>query len=141
MLVRAGTSDLENVKALRGGSFIISSITLPEYFVKESQKDVMINASKDLGIFAESIAPALNISKRFVGEEPLDPITNQYNRAMFDVLPRSGIEVVEIPRKPQPDGTPISASLVRKLLKEKDFDAISKIVPKTTLDYLKKTYA
>jgi len=141
MLVRAGTSDLENVKILRGGSFIISSSTLPEYFVKESQKDVVINASKDLGIFAESIAPVLNISKRFVGEEPLDPITNQYNRAMFDILPRSGIEVVEIPRKPQLDGTPISASLVRKLLQDKDFDAIAEIVPETTLEYLKKTHA
>jgi len=140
MLVKDGTNDLENVKVLRGGSFIISSMTLPEYFVKESQRDVVINASKDFGIFAESIAPVLNISKRFVGEEPLDPITNQYNSAMLDVLPRSGIEAVEIPRKPKSDGTPISASLVRKLLKDKDFEAISQIVPKTTLDYLKKTH-
>jgi [citrate (pro-3S)-lyase] ligase len=141
ILVNAGTGDLENVKVLKGGSFIISSMTLPEYFVKETQKDLIINASKDLAIFAESIAPALNISKRFVGEEPLDPITGQYNRAMLDTLPRSGIEVIEIPRKLQLDGTPISASLVRQFLKDNNFEAISKIVPKTTLDYLKNSHA
>ncbi|MDR2899684.1 MAG: adenylyltransferase/cytidyltransferase family protein [Clostridiales bacterium] len=137
MLVKQGTSDLPNVKVIPGGKFIISSVTLPEYFDKETNPDVKIDASKDVNIFAETIAPTLNITKRFLGEEPLDPITNQYNQALLETLPKSGVSVTIIPRKEFEQGKPISASTVRKLLKDKDFDAISQIVPKTTLDYLK----
>jgi len=137
MLVKAATSELGNVKVIPSGSFIISSITLPEYFLKDSINDMKIDASKDIDIFMNNIAPTLNISKRFVGEEPLDPITNQYNQAMIMSLPRNGINVVVIPRK-EYDGIPISASYVRELLKLRDFHKISKIVPTSTLNYLKK---
>ena len=109
-----------------------------KYFVKESLSDMKIDASKDIAIFANNIAPTLNISKRFVGEEPLDPITNQYNQAMLESLPRSDIEVIVVPRKQSLDGTPISASHVRKLLGDQEFEEISKIVPESTLEYLKK---
>jgi [citrate (pro-3S)-lyase] ligase len=137
MLVKAGTSDISNVGVLPGGKFIISSITLPGYFTKESDIYQKIDASQDLNIFVDSIAPALNITKRFVGEEPLDPVTNQYNHAMHEILPKSGITVVEIPRKNSTDGNPISASRVRKALKSADFEIISHLVPDSTLEYLK----
>jgi [citrate (pro-3S)-lyase] ligase len=137
-LVKAEMSGFPNVKVLPSGQYIISSITLPEYFVKEDKKDAVIDASKDIRIFATAIAPCLNISRRFVGEEPFDMITNQYNEAMIETLPRYGIEVFEIPRKLSPDGNPISASRVRKLLDARNFEEISKLVPQTTLDYLEK---
>jgi len=140
MLAKAGTSELADVKYLPSGSFIISSLSFPEYFVKESLKDVKIDASKDIKTFAETIAPVLNISKRFVGEEPFDQITHQYNQAMLSSLPRYGIEVIEIPRKESPRGGAISASNVRKLLAERNFNDISTIVPQTTLDYLKNKF-
>ncbi|MDL2263818.1 adenylyltransferase/cytidyltransferase family protein [Synergistaceae bacterium OttesenSCG-928-I11] len=135
MLVKAGTSEFDNIKVLPGGHFMISTLTFPEYFEKESVKDVKIDASKDIKIFAEKIAPMLNITKRFVGEEPLDPITNQYNQAMIEYLPRYGVAVVEIPRM-RFGGYPISASFVRELFKSRSFNEISKIVPPSTLDYL-----
>jgi len=87
-------------------------------------------------IFAEHIAPVLGINVRFVGEEPLDSVTKQYNDTMRRILPNHNIEFVEIPRKEQ-SGEVISASRVRKLLDTKSFEAIEKIVPKTTLEYLK----
>ena len=86
-------------------------------------------------LFAREIAPCLNISVRFAGEEPYDRVTKQYNDSMRAVLPEYGIEFVEIPRK-EHSGTPISASHVRTLLKDRKFDEIKKIVPKTTFDYL-----
>lgn len=46
---------------------------------------------------------------------------------------------VEIPRK-ECGNQVISASLVRRYLKEKKFDEIVKLVPTTTLEYLKKNY-
>ncbi|MCL2048513.1 MAG: adenylyltransferase/cytidyltransferase family protein [Defluviitaleaceae bacterium] len=140
-LVKAGTSDLPNVKVIRSGNFIISTVTLPEYFTKDTEPNVKIDASKDVSIFSKSIAPVLNISKRFVGEEPFDPITNQYNQALIDVLPKNNIDLIVIPRKPsQSDDIPISASRVRKLLEARDFEKISELVPKTTLDYLKERF-
>lgn len=40
------------------------------------------NTENDITIFAEKIAPHLNIKYRFVGEEPEDAVTSQYNDAM-----------------------------------------------------------
>ena len=37
-------------------------------------------------IFGKYICPSLGISIRFVGEEPLDNVTNQYNKAMKEIL-------------------------------------------------------
>lgn len=54
-------------------------------------------------------------------------------------LPELEIEFVEIPRKEYND-IPISASRVRELLKDRNFDEIGKIVPKSTLDYLTARY-
>ena len=93
----------------------------------------------DVEIFAKEIAPSLNITIRFAGEKPLDKVTKQYNDTMRQILPQYGIRFEEIKRK-EDGGEVISASRVRKLLNEKNFDAIAKIVPKTTLDFLKANY-
>ena len=58
---------------------------------------------------------------------------------MRKLLPKNGVEFVEIPRK-ECGNQAISASLVRRYLKEKNFDEIEKLVPPTTLEYLKKNY-
>ena len=137
-LIKAGTADLPNVTVLPSGKFIISSLTFQDYFNKGELQDRAIDPSMDITLFAKEIAPMLNIIVRFVGEEPLDKITKQYNDTMRRILPSYGIEFVEIPRK-EYDGQVISASRVRKLLDERNFDDIAKIVPATTLSYLKQT--
>lgn len=139
-LIRKGVSDLKNVTVLPSGKFIISRTTFPAYFEKEgSTDDTIIDASSDIEIFAEQIAPNLNISVRFAGEEPLDNVTRQYNAQMKMILPRYGIDFEIIPRK-EINGEVVSASRVRRLLKEKNFAEIEKIVPKTTLEYLKDKF-
>ena len=65
--------------------------------------------------FAGSFAPALGLQKRFVGTEPLDPVTRQYNEALQASLPGRGIAVVELPRL-EVGGQPVSASRVRACL-------------------------
>jgi [citrate (pro-3S)-lyase] ligase len=106
---------------LPSGKFIISSITF------------------DLLIFASAIAPALNITKRFVGQEPFDSVTRHYNEEMKQILPEHGCEVVEIPRLEE-SGSAVSASRVRKLFKERNFEEIKKIVPEATLKFLSSLY-
>jgi [citrate (pro-3S)-lyase] ligase len=134
-LVKQGTRDLENVTVLAGGEFIISSITFPEYFDKDVKKDVAINATGDLSIFANKIAPYFNIRTRYVGEEPFCQVTRQYNEQMKEKLSADGIKVIEIPRH-EIEGIAVSASRVRKLLAEGDMESLSKIVPETTLKFL-----
>lgn len=133
--VNLGTADFKNIIVLPSGKFILSAITFPEYFIKESLQAVSVDASKDIEIFSREIAPILNIKKRFVGQEPFDLITRQYNQTMKDILPKYNIELIEIERYSY-DGNPISASRVRKLLKLNEWSELSKIVPETTLKYL-----
>lgn len=138
-LIRKGTSSFGNVKVFPSGLFILSYNTLPSYFNKDDVQDITIDASTDIRIFAELIAPALRIQVRFVGEEPLDNITNQYNREMERTLGKYDIEFVEIPRKTSAEEV-ISASRVRRWLKDNSFEEIKKIVPESTYNYLITRY-
>jgi [citrate (pro-3S)-lyase] ligase len=135
-LVKAGTAHLPNVVVVPSGQFIISKTTFQMYFLKETQQNATIDASMDVEIFGQKIASALGITVRFAGEEPLDNITRQYNAAMRSVLPKYGVRFEVIPRKESGDA-PISASRVRAFLKEGNFEEIAKLVPTTTLEYLK----
>ena len=134
-LVRKGTQDLKNVRVLPSGKWMISLLTLPGYFTKDSKTKAGFDASKDLNLFAEYIAPALGITVRFAGTEPLDQFTCLYNESMKKELPKHGIEFCEIERKMVDDDF-ISASKVRKLLEDGDFEKLKKYVPETTYDYL-----
>lgn len=139
-LVKLGTQDIDNVIVLPSGKFIISALTFPGYFYKDKNKDAIVDTSKDVDLFGKYIAKVLNIKVRFVGEEPIDMVTRQYNRTMQERLPLYNIEFVEIPRK-EIDSQVISASRVRKCLETKDFGQIEKLVPKTTYEYLVKKYS
>ncbi|MDR1580128.1 MAG: adenylyltransferase/cytidyltransferase family protein [Synergistaceae bacterium] len=134
-LVEKGVSDIHNVKVLPSGKFIISTLTLPEYF--EKSKEITIDATYDIETFARHIAPALNISKRFAGDEPTSYITRQYNQAMRDILPNHGIEFVVFKRK-EFEGVPISASTVRELVKEGKYEDIKNLVPAFTYEFLRE---
>ncbi len=138
-LVKEGTKDMKNVAVVPSGSFIISTVTFPGYFMKENPKEAIIDSSQDVEMFAKNIASAFHIGIRFVGEEPLDVVTKHYNDTLKEILPKYGIMLEEIPRKTQ-DADVISASRVRKYLQEKNMDAISELVPETTLRYLTEKY-
>ena len=137
MMVREGIKDLESVIVVPSGKFIISTCTLPGYFEKENKPYVELDATEDLEIFAKNIAPYFGITVRFAGEEPSDPYTRQYNEQMKTILPQYGVNFIEIPRKCE-CGQVISASKVRKLIKENRLDEIKPLVPETTLEYVKE---
>lgn len=80
-MVRRGTADLNNVVVLPSGN-MISRATFVSYFEKEIKQDTVIDAEKDIMIFRDYVASTLGISKRFVGEEPGDNITRQYNQVL-----------------------------------------------------------
>lgn len=138
-LVKKGTADLANVCVLPSGRFIISALTFPGYFYKDNNNEAIVDTSNDVDVFALGIAPVLNIKVRFAGEEPLDMVTRQYNHTMSERLPLNGIEFCEIKRKEQGSGV-ISASRVRKAIKENDWDTVAQLVPSTTYEYLVKRF-
>lgn len=138
-LVKQGTADIENVIVLPSGEFMISEKTFAAYSNKANLQNEVIDASVDVEIFAKEIAPALGITVRFAGEEPLDNVTRQYNDTMKRILPRYGVAFEVIPRK-EFNGAVISASRVRNLLSQKDFKGIAEIVPETTLKYLENRF-
>ncbi len=140
-LIRQGVSHIENITVHEGSDYIISSATFPTYFIKDKGEVNELHAKLDLSVFRNHLAPALGISHRFVGTEPYCVVTNNYNKNMKKILENpdgksNPIEVVEIKRVEQ-DGKAISASRVRELLKRGDFKELEKIVPHTTLEFLK----
>lgn len=139
-MVKQGTADLKNVIVVSSGKFIISSLTFPEYFMKDYVKEKNFDVSMDVETFCKYIAPPLNIKKRFAGEEPFDPVTKNYNENMGRILPEYGMEFCEIPRLALDKERVINATEVRKLLKEKNFDRIKEYIPMTTLTILQNKY-
>jgi len=137
-MVKLGVSALDRVIAVPSGEFILSWSTFSSYFEKENIQHEKVDAYLDLHIFARYIASQLNIKYRFVGEEPNDKVTLQYNNQMKEILPKYGVELIEIPRAMTDSGEIISASTVRKLLHNRDFKTLSRYVPDSTLNYLLK---
>ena len=134
-LVKEGTKDLNRICVIPSGKFIISTDTFSEYFTKGMATTANIDTSLDVETFAQHIAPILDIKVRFVGEEPIDAVTLQYNQDMLEILPDYGIQVDVIARKQVGDEV-ISASRVRKLLNEHNWEDIKKLVPECTYQYL-----
>ena len=139
-MVKRGVKQYDRVIVLPSGKYILSIRTLPTYFSKEKLQHKQIDATEDVEIFAKYIAPALNIDIRFVGEEPLDKITKQYNEAMERVFTSYGIRFMEIPRREDSKGV-ISASRVRMLLGENKWEELKSLVPETTYQYLAEHYS
>lgn len=138
-LVLAGTSHLPNVICHDSGPYIISNATFPSYFLKDEEAVIRGHAKLDLIVFTR-IAKALSVTRRYVGEEPQSQVTGIYNQIMADQLPLAGIRCIVVPRRQAMD-RPISASTVRRLLQQRDFEALKELVPPSTLDYFQSREA
>lgn len=132
-LVKEGTAHIPNIICHDSGPYIISNATFPSYFLKDENDVIDNHARLDIAVF-KKIAAALGVTARYVGEEPTSVVTGAYNRIMSEELPKAGIECVVVPRK-EAEGKPISASTVRSLLKDGEFEELKELVPQTTYDY------
>lgn len=137
-MVRLGTRDLGNVKVVPSGKYNISKSTFAQYFEKDKEIQSIDSMEYDLRIFCEVIARCMNICCRFAGEEPTDAVTRRYNEAMKKILPQYGMEFYQIPRLKTYGGEYVSATTVRRLLNQDDWEAVSQLLPETTMEYLKR---
>ena len=126
-MLKAGTAHLLNCHVVRSDAYLVSRETFPAYFIRDERHADAVKADLDVTLFRDRIAPALHITKRFVGEEPFSPTTRAYNERMKELLPASGIELIEIPRLEA-----ISASRVRALIREGKPEQTTDLVPETT---------
>ena len=138
-LIQSGTAHLRNVVLHDSGPYIISAATFPSYFLRDENAVIEGHARLDLAVFRK-IAESLNVTARYVGEEPFSRVTSLYNDIMRTELPKAGIDCVVTPRKAW-DGQAVSASAVRQRLRDGDWDALGHLVPSTTLDYFRSPEA
>ncbi|SHK31343.1 [citrate (pro-3S)-lyase] ligase [Hathewaya proteolytica DSM 3090] len=139
-LVKEGVKDLQNVKVIEGGPYIISSATFPSYFLREESKVLKAYTELDSEIFAKYFCQILNIEKRYVGEEPYCNVTRQYNESLKSIFSKYNKELVVIPRK-EDKNQAISASRVRNMIRGDDWEGIVELVPTVTYDFLLSTEA
>jgi len=132
-LVAEGCRDLSNVVCHETGPYMISNATFPSYFLKDSDTVIRSHAKLDIQVFLR-IAKALSVTDRFVGEEPFSQVTGIYNQVMAEELASTGLNCHIIPRKADEDGA-ISASEVRCLIRDGNFEALKKKVPACTFRY------
>ena len=134
-LIKEGTKHLTNIIYHDSGPYIISSSTFPSYFQKDEKDVIESHANLDIEIFAK-IAKALDINVRYVGEETTSLVTGIYNQLMIKKLPENGIQCVVVPRMTNKEGNEvISASDVRKAIKEGQFEKMKNMVPECTYKF------
>ena len=134
-MIQAGCEWLDNVVVVEGSDYAISELTFPTYFLKQVTDATDTHISLDLDLFARHIAPALGVTTRFVGSEPIDALTQRYNELMQEQLPQHGIAVKTVERMAQ-SGQPVSASRVRQALDNGSLSQAAELVPATTVPYL-----
>lgn len=134
-LIKEETKDLKNVTVIPAGKYVISSATFPNYFLKKNDDELKEYTKLDCNIFGKYFAKKFNIKRRYVGTEPHCKVTNTYNISMQEILPKYNVEVKLINRKKMQNDA-ISASEVRKLLKEGHIEKVKNLLPKASFDFL-----
>ena len=138
-LIEAATAHIPNLLYHECGPYIISSATFPSYFLKDETDVIEGQAMLDIAVFVQ-IAAQLGITARWVGEEPTSQVTGLDNRIMSEALPKAGIDCRIIPRLTA-DGKPISASQVRECLKTGNMNALTALVPESTIRFFESPEA
>ena len=150
-MVRSGCDGVADV--VEGSDYQISAATFPTYFLKDLSDAAETQMRLDIDLFGRHIAPALGARVRFVGTEPADPLTARYNDLMKELLPKYGVQLVEIQRLTCPPDCaedsstspsaplrmteePVTATRVRALLDAGHFKAASALTPASTWPYL-----
>lgn len=126
-MVKKSTEDLINVCVLSGGSVFTSELSFPEYF-NRAVSTTTINPTLNNKIFGMRIAPALNITHRYFGEETNDNVTKALNKAASIELPNYGIQVHIIERL-KIGNIPVSAKNVREYIKRGRKNELIRLVP------------
>ena len=132
-MIKKGTADIANCHVFESDMYLISRATFPAYFIRDEEHADQVKSDLDIELFCKRIAPALDISIRFAGDEPFSPVTRAYNERMKELLPDNGIRFEEIPRL-----SDISAGRVRELIRAGRTEEIREMVPESTYEVIQR---
>ena len=116
---------LDNVVVVPSGTYIVSSLTFPSYFLSSddvARERVMVDGL----IFEKYFMKELFIKKRYVGTEKKEKMV-YYNKILKDILK----ERLEILDRFEYDGEIVSASVVRSLVNKGKIDEAMKYIPRS----------
>lgn len=136
-LVKKGSEQWGNVDVYSGADYLVSPATFPAYFLRKDSSETEFQTSIDAQLFLNWFVPTLNITTRYLGQEPLSEITAHYNESLKKILtPEITVTIIE--RKTTMMNQVISASAVRKAYLEGEWSLVSQMVPETTKLFLEK---
>ena len=92
---------------------------------------------EDPYLFSRYVAPKLNISKLFVGDEE-DLIMQEYYALIAEVCSYAGIDFIQVSKLRTKDDRVIRASLVRELWNKEGLEKCKPYIPNITYQYLLK---
>ena len=136
-MVQQAVAAEPRVIVLPTNHYLVANATFPAYFLKD-RADLAVakqQAQLDATLFLRKISPILDIHHRFVGEEPLSPVTKVYNEQLAKVL-TGQVALTVVPRLTN-HGQPVSATAVRQALAVDDWATVQQLVPATTSQFLK----
>lgn len=136
-MVKKGCKEFKNVRVITTSRLHLSFLSMPDYFRKNMvQEGTPLDFWKDIFIYTHYFVPFFGITDRFLGEEPSDYVTAEYNKALEKSLPNFCVKLTIIPRK-EVSGNAISGTKVREYAKNIQWDKLKDLVPLTTLEHLK----
>ena len=112
-LAYLATRRLSNVYVMASSKYIVSSLTFPDYFLKNETEKVEENARIDALVFKNYFMKMLHIKKRYVGSEVSNKM-NIYNNALKEILKDDLVIVNRL----EENGEAISAKKVRSLFED-----------------------
>ncbi|BDR55908.1 [citrate (pro-3S)-lyase] ligase [Xylocopilactobacillus apis] len=133
-LVKEGLADLKNVRVFFGGSYMVSYATFPSYFLPAGDEIIRYQTTLDARLFRDQVAPILNITKRYLGDEPFSRTTNIYNQVLQQELPPS-IEVIIVKRL-EKNQKIVNATAVRQAIAKHNLDSVKDFLPSTTAQFI-----
>ncbi len=81
-MIERGSAHVANRYVYSSDAYLVSRATFPAYFIRDESRVDAVRSDLDIELFRTRIAPALNITRRFVGQEPFSPTTKAYNDRM-----------------------------------------------------------
>lgn len=114
-----------NVLVLPSSKYIVSHLTFPSYFLKNTEEVTEEMAHTDALIFEKYFMDRLFIKKRYLGSESGAKM-NAYNQILKDIL-KDNVEIIQ---RLEVDGDVVSASRVRSLLKEGKLEEAMRSIPR-----------
>ena len=123
-LAYLATKRFNNVYVMPSSKYVVSSLTFPDYFLKNASEKAKENAIIDALIFKNYFMKYLHINKRYVGTEQ-DEYMKIYNNSLKEVL-NDNLEIVD---RLKEDSEIVSAKKVRKLFEEHKIDEALQYCP------------